>query len=175
MLHNKIIFGRKNCVSWNKKFNQIPTEMKEFFTPAVIWFLVGLVLLLLELAIPGLIIIFFGVGAWITSLSLLIFKGLGINPQLIIFLLSSIFLLALLRKYLRKRFFGETKEKEEVLEDEFIGKIAQVKSSITPNIPGKIEFKGTHWSATSNEEIPEGSSVEIIDKDNITLKVKKIN
>ena len=36
--------------------------------PAVIWFLVGLGLLLLELALPGLVILFFGAGAWVTAL-----------------------------------------------------------------------------------------------------------
>lgn len=146
--------------------------MNEFFTPAVIWFLVGLVLLLLELAIPGLIIIFFGVGAWITSLCLLVFKDMGINPQLVIFLLSSIALLALLRKYLKKKFFGEKVEKEEVLEDEFIGKTALVKTAISPDHKGKVEFKGTLWGASSDEEIPEGVTVKIIDKESITLIVK---
>jgi len=37
--------------------------------PAVIWFLIGLGLLLLELVLPGLVILFFGAGAWVTALA----------------------------------------------------------------------------------------------------------
>lgn len=46
--------------------------------PAVIWFFIGLFLLLLEMAVPGLIVMFFGVGAWITALITAIFHP-GIN------------------------------------------------------------------------------------------------
>mgnify|MGYP007118357041 CR=1 FL=1 len=33
----------------------------------LLWFLVGLILLLSELALPGFVIVFFGVGAWVTA------------------------------------------------------------------------------------------------------------
>jgi membrane protein implicated in regulation of membrane protease activity len=35
-----------------------------------------------------------------------------------------------------------------------------------------VEFHGTDWAAEADEEIPEGTMVEIIGKENITLKVK---
>ena len=41
------------------------------FTAEVIWFLIGVGLLLLELVAPGLIFVFFGIGAWITAAALL--------------------------------------------------------------------------------------------------------
>lgn len=34
----------------------------------VIWFVIGLSLFLLEFIFPGLVLIFFGVGAWITAI-----------------------------------------------------------------------------------------------------------
>ncbi|MHC4858277.1 MAG: hypothetical protein ACYTBY_11000 [Planctomycetota bacterium] len=37
--------------------------IKDFMKPEFIWAMVGLILLLLEFALPGLIIFFFGVGA----------------------------------------------------------------------------------------------------------------
>ena len=46
--------------------------IKEFLTPEIIWFLVGLVLLILEFAMPGLIIGFFGVGAWVVAIVCLV-------------------------------------------------------------------------------------------------------
>ena len=91
--------------------------------PAVIWFLVGLGLLLLELALPGLVILFFGAGAWVTALVCAI-TDISLNWQIFIFLIASLLGLVLLRSYLKKRFFSKTdKEIEDQLE-EFIGKKA---------------------------------------------------
>ena len=45
---------------------------------------------------------------------------------------------------------------------------------ITPKLPGKVDFHGTHWLAAADAEIPEGSVVEVTGKDNLTLKVKLV-
>ena len=46
--------------------------------------------------------------------------------------------------------------------------------AITPKAGGKVEFHGTNWEAHADGDIAEGAVVEIIGKDNITLKVKAI-
>ncbi|MFZ2146717.1 MAG: NfeD family protein [Sedimentisphaerales bacterium] len=149
--------------------------IKDFLRPEVIWFLIGLVLLIMEFALPGLIISFFGVGAWIVALVCLI-TDIGINTQLIIFILSSVLSLLCLRKWLKGVFLGHTVFKQNLKEnlEEFIGQKAVVKEKITPKAGGKVEFHGTNWVAEADEEIAEGAVVEIIDKDNITLKVKSL-
>jgi membrane protein implicated in regulation of membrane protease activity len=149
--------------------------IKEFLKPELIWFLVGLVLLILEFVMPGLIIGFFGVGAWIVAVICLITK-IGINTQLIIFIVCSILSLLILRRWLKGVFLGHTGAQQDLTEDlkEFIGERAVVKAKITPKIGGKVEFHGTNWAAEADVEIAEGATVEIIGKDNITLKVKTI-
>ncbi len=142
-----------------------------FAKPEVIWFIIGLVLALLEFVIPGLIVLFFGVGAWITALSCLLFTP-GVNTQILIFILSSLLALFLLRKSLKKVFFKENPDKEETLEDEFIGRTAVVEKAIHPGQPGKISFKGTLWNAVSDEPLTKGKNVTIIGKESITLRVK---
>ncbi|MBW1855703.1 MAG: hypothetical protein JRJ00_13650 [Deltaproteobacteria bacterium] len=37
------------------------------FNPTTVWFVLGLILALSEFAVPGVILIFFGVGAWIVA------------------------------------------------------------------------------------------------------------
>ena len=149
--------------------------IKELLKPELIWFLVGLVLLIMEFALPGLIIGFFGVGAWVVAIICLITE-IGINTQLIIFIVCSILSLLILRKWLKGIFLGHTGSQQDLTEDlkEFIGERAVVKEKITPKIGGKVEFHGTNWAAEADEEIVEGATVEIIGKDNITLKVKLI-
>jgi membrane protein implicated in regulation of membrane protease activity len=148
--------------------------MKDFLTSPVIWFFIGLVLLLLELALPGLIVIFFGIGAWITALAIILFHP-DINVQIIIFLISSILSLALLRRYLKKKFFHEDKSEVITLEDEFIGKIGIADTDMKAGKKGRIQFKGSTWSAISDVDIESGSQVKVVNKESITLIVTKLN
>jgi len=149
--------------------------IKEYLMPELIWFLIGLVLLLLELALPGLIIFFFGVGACIVALVCLL-TDISLNTQLLIFLLSSILSLLCLRRWLKGIFMGFIVSKQDMTEnlEEFIGHRAVVKEKITPYAPGKVEFHGTNWEALADEEIAVGTLVKITGKDNITLKVKAL-
>ncbi|MCP4613605.1 MAG: NfeD family protein [Planctomycetes bacterium] len=149
--------------------------IKDFLQPEIIWFLVGLVLLIFEFILPGLIIAFFGVGAWVVALVCLI-TDIGINTQLIIFIIASVLSLLCLRKWLKGIFLGHTGSKQNLKEklDEFVGQKAVVKKKIVPKVGGKVEFHGTNWLAQADEEIAEGVMVEIISKDNITLKVKSL-
>ena len=147
--------------------------LKDFLKPEVIWFLVGLALLIMEFALPGLIIAFFGIGACVVAIVCLI-TDIGINTQLIVFIAASVLSLLCLRRWLKGIFMGHVKSKQDMTEDlkEFIGERVVVKEKITPKAGGKVEFHGTNWIAEADEEIAEGTVVEIIGKDNITLKVK---
>jgi membrane protein implicated in regulation of membrane protease activity len=149
--------------------------IKDFLQPEIIWFLVGLVLLIFEFILPGLIIAFFGVGAWVVALVCLI-TDIGINTQLIIFIIASVLSLLCLRKWLKGIFLGHAVSKQNLKEnlDEFVGQKAVVKEKIVPKAGGKVEFHGTNWLAQADEEIAEGVTVQIISKDNITLKVKSL-
>ena len=137
--------------------------------PAVIWFLIGLGLLLLELVLPGLVILFFGAGAWVTALVCAI-TDINLNIQILIFLLASLLGLVLLRKYLKNRFFSKKDEEAQDQLEEFTGKKARAVDAFSKG-EGKVEFKGTRWSARSSEPVSEGQWVTIISKDGLTLNV----
>jgi membrane protein implicated in regulation of membrane protease activity len=143
----------------------------------VAWFLIGVGFMLLEFIIPGFIIFFFGAGAWIAAL----ITALGIsdlNVQLLVFLISSILLLVFLRRSVKRYFEGKVSKKD--ISDDLIesvkGEKAVVVSDISPNkIGGKVEFHGTHWNAEADEEIKKGEVVEILERKNLVLKVRKIS
>jgi len=152
--------------------------IKDFLKPELIWFIVGLVLLVLEFITPGLIIGFFGAGAWIVAIICLLsaYVAESLNAQLIIFIIASVLSLLLLRKWLKGIFIGHVKSKQDMTQDlnEFIGERAVVKEKITPKAGGKVELHGTNWIAKADEEIAAGTVVEIIAEDNLTLKVKVV-
>jgi len=151
------------------------SSWKEFFSPEVIWFLVGLVLLIMEFAMPGLIIFFFGLGALVVAVVCLV-VDISINMQLVIFTASSVVFLLLLRKWLKTVFKGFAVQKNQMAENrtEFLGERAVVTKAIAPTTSGKVEFHGSSWAAEADETIEVGATVEIVGQRNITLKVKHL-
>ena len=144
----------------------------------LIWFLIGLAFFILELSAPGFIVFFFGLGSWIVAIVLGLFKmNLNLNEQIILFILSSIFLLIILRKYLKDIFYGEQTigNFEKNSNNENINAI--VSKKIKPNEFGEIKFKGTFYKAKSDETIDIGVTVEVVNfkkTNNNFLEVKKI-
>ncbi len=140
-------------------------------SPIIIWFVVGLVLILMEFIIPGLVIVFFGLGAWIAAIFVSIFPEMAFWVQMMIFTVFSVGTLVLLRRALKKRFFSNQEGAESEGLDDYIGQTAVVEKAIKDGA-GKILFKGVSWSAYADEDISEGTKVTIIDKDSIKLKIK---
>lgn len=134
------------------------------------WIIGGLILLLLELAIPGVVIMFFGIGAILTGILLLQFQ-ISIVFQVLIFISFSLLMLVLMRKYIVKRF---NKKDRSIETEDIIGAEAKVISKISPNEQGKVEFRGSFWKAESDSEIEVGAKVKIIGKKSIVLIVQQI-
>ena len=151
------------------------SALEDFAKPELVWFGIGLLLLLMEIATPGFVIFFFGVGAWVVSLVCFI-TDISLNTQLILFLISSIVLLLILRHRLKTLFYGFISSEKNLSEDiqEYVGRAAIVRSEIKGKIKGRVEFHGTNWDAVADDHIPVGTDVEIISKDNLTFKVKPI-
>lgn len=143
-----------------------------FKNAAVIWFLIGFGFLLLEFVVPGLILFFFAIGAWLVAL-LCLFTDLSINSQLIVFLVASLMTILLFRNWV-KTILWKKKPSTEILEDELLGKPAIAQTFIGPGKNGKIDFKGTSWDAASEEIIQPGENVIVTGNESILLFVKSI-
>lgn len=144
--------------------------MDDILNNAVIWFVIGLALFLLEFVVPGFILFFFGLGAWIVAI-LTLFIDVSINVQLVIFLASSIITVLIFRNWVKNK-LGMYKASPQVLEDEFIGKTGIAETPIGPGVNGKVDFKGTSWDASSEDTIAAGENVLITGTRSILLIVK---
>ena len=144
--------------------------MDILYNAAVIWFALGFIFFLLEFVIPGLILFFFAVGAWITAI-LVLFMDADINTQLIVFLASSLLTILLFRKWVQ-RIIWTRKESTQLMEDEFIGRKGRAETFIGPGQNGKVDFKGTIWDARSEDTIEKGEQVTILGTESILLIVK---
>ncbi|OQX16549.1 MAG: hypothetical protein BWK76_11505 [Desulfobulbaceae bacterium A2] len=139
-------------------------------SPAFLWFLVGFACLLLELALPGFIIFFFGIGAWVTAVACL--AGLSsLSLQLLCFAVASLVCLFSLRSWLRKTFVGRAVEPPAT--EAPVGELVEVVEAITPPAAGRVKYSGSFWHAGADQPIPTGTMVRVLAREGLLLKVTR--
>jgi len=145
--------------------------------PLLIWFLVGLALILVEFMLPGIILVFFGCGAWIVAVTTWLGLTDTLWSQLLLFAVVSILLLLCLRRWVRSRFLGfmSSEQDPSVDLDDFTGREVKVVQAIAPGSrEGRVEFKGAEWIAVADHSLAKGKLARIIAVDGITLQVTAI-
>ena len=139
------------------------------------WFIAGLILILLEFAAPGIVIVFFGVGAWIVAAGMWIGLIEAVPAQGFTFAISSLLLLFVLRRYVTSWFVGGSSSGGDV-EEEFVGKKVRVIHAIGGGEDtGKVELKGAEWRARCDTALESGSCATVIERDGLLLIVKPNN
>lgn len=150
--------------------------ISDFFqhAPALAWFVLGIVLLLLELVTPVFVESFFGLGALVVALLLWLFPSMPFWLQLAVFSAASILSLVFLRRYLRNIFIG-TSTTTAHIDDEFTGRTATVVSPIAPPLAGRVRLGDAEWSASADVPVPENTPVRVLSRDNLTLRVEPLS
>ena len=152
--------------------------MDPIFTPWLVWFLVGIAVMLAELAVPGFVIIFFGLGC-LGAAVVAVFAPDAYSAQVIAFLIVSVASLMTLRKVAMRVFVGRSEGPEtEDLGNVPVGTRITLHQDLEVGRVGRVRFRGAMWDAVSEDRIPAGSDAEItgVDKANRScLKIKGIS
>ncbi len=143
------------------------------FNPAFWWAAVGIVLMICEFAVPGLILFFFGIGALVTALAAL-FSPMSLTVQLVVFVIASLVSLFGLRRLLKSVFTGRATamNANDSVSDGMVGEEAEVSEPIAPGDSGKVVLHGTAWKAESEETLEAGQAVVVVNQKSLTLIVK---
>lgn len=137
-------------------------QFSSTFSPWLIWFILGIAMAFLELQMPGFVVLFLGVGCWVVAGVLLLWP-LTLTQQVWLFLVASIASIVLLRKWLMRIFQGRSSSQTETDYDDFPkGAHVEVVQPITPEVNGRIRFRGTLWDAAAEENIEKGEMAEIV-------------
>lgn len=144
--------------------------------PVAIWLIIGVVLMVAELVIPGGIVFFVGLSAVLTGG--VWFTGLVSTwtNALVLFFISTMVLILAFRGITQKLVGGDSHVANTDEELEIFGKTVKVVSKIGPGKDeGRVEFQGTQWTAISDgSEIEAGEQVNIVCHENISLLVERI-
>lgn len=137
-----------------------------------LWLLAGVLLILVEFFAPGVIIVFFGIGAVATAFTTWAGWTPGIGSQSAVFAVVSVSLLFGLRRYIRKWFVGDSTDLNGGTDEDFIGREAHVVTALPGRGgDGQVEIKGTRWKARSEGPIPAGTTVIIERREGLTFYV----
>lgn len=145
----------------------------EITYPGLMWLSIGVILFVMEMAVPGFVLFFFGVAAMITALGSYLFEW-SVNIQLAVFLGASLISLFGLRSIVKKVLIGDTLDEGE---DSILakgGERCEVTTTIIPPAEGQVKFAGTFWRAQADEAIEAGTVVEVIHQKELLIHVKKV-
>ena len=144
--------------------------------PALYWLIIGVILFLLEMALPGFILFFFAAGALLTAL-LAWLTPIPIAWQLGVFIVASLGCLFSLRDIIQRRFLTPPPGEEEMDEDSVLavpGDKGVVSATIAPPAEGRLKYSGTSWRATADERIEEGEIVAVVRQKGLVIHVEKV-
>ena len=125
--------------------------------PWLIWMSLGLVLMILELIVPGGIVVFLGFSAMIVSGAIYIGLIDSLTTALITWFITSIIFMFFLRSFFMKYFEGDSEVQQVEENAEMIGKEVHVIEEISPDSPGRVRMRDTTWNAKSKDTLEEGS------------------
>jgi len=141
-----------------------------------LWLGSGIFLMAIEFLVPGLVMVFVGLGALTVALGMHLGHIDGVLQQFITFFISSIIYLLTLR-FLVLRFVPSVTRKANIDEDEEVmGSIVELVADINSGEFGRVEHSGSSWQARAegDQTILKGEQVKIIGRENITWIVQKI-
>ena len=145
--------------------------------PPMVWFLLGIAFLVLEAFVPGVFLLFFGLGAWSAALAAL--AGLNQTAQLLTFMAVSLVSLALLRKKLKSLLTARAGRGEmtddPVFAAQFLGREVAVVGEAAQGRLALVELNGSNWQAESEgEPLRLGDRVRVVGLKNLVLVVTRI-
>jgi inner membrane protein len=145
--------------------------------PALYWLIIGVMLFVLELVLPGFVLFFFAAGAMLTALVAWLAPTTSIAMQLGLFIVASLGTLLSLRGLIQKRFFASvpSTEGEDVDRQMAVpGDRGVVCNTIVPPAEGRIKYSGSSWRATADERIEEGEIIAVVRQKGLVIHVEKV-
>lgn len=137
------------------------------------WMVLGIVLMIAELFVPGTFMIWFGFGALLTGLTILFFSALSITAQLFIFSVMSVICVAF-GIFIYAKIFGPNKDNDRNKKTgahRYIGNTYTVCENFK-NGRGKITVGDSVWIALSDKNFKKGDDVTVTNVDGTQLIVE---
>lgn len=134
------------------------------------WWVLGVLLLAVEMLIPGAIFLWMGIAAGAVGVLLLMLPALGLKVQLAIFAVLSIVAVALARVYLRRNPLTSDQPSLNRRAAQYVGRVLTLNEPIV-NGMGSVRVDDSTWRV-QGPDCPAGTVVEIVQADGPVLFVR---
>lgn len=139
------------------------------------WELAGLGLVLLELAVPAFFVIWFGFGALLVGLVLLVAPELSLTTQIAAWIVASVAMVVLWFRVFRR---SQHKTLIGTAAGEVIGEVGLLVSAVAPFQRGRVRFQrpvlgAEEWVCMAETAIAAGERVRVVSVEGSFVKVTK--
>ncbi len=150
--------------------------MEDFQMHYWYWLVFGMVLMLLELAVPSFTIFWFGLGALVVGLLLLLVPGISLTLQVLVWVFASTAFVFFWFKVLKPRMTDKTTSG--IAREAVIGETAMVTRLPEGDRRGELRFPvpmlgSDTWPFISDDEVAVGDRVLVREISGNTMLVKK--
>ena len=138
------------------------------------WAIAGLVMILSELVLPTLVLVWFGAGALVVALAMALMTDMDIIPQLLIWGVVSVALVALwfkiLRPYRARTLIGRSSA-------HVVGEVGLLVNDVDQFQKSRVRFQtpiigSDVWDCIADQPIKAGTRVKIVSVEGTLLKIK---
>lgn len=140
------------------------------------WAVLGIGLVIAELAIPAFFIVWFGLGALLVSVVLLVAPSLSLTAQLLTWTIASVAMVVIWFRIFKP---GMHKTKVGMSDSNIVGEVGMLIRDVAPFQKGQVRFQkplvGSEvWECISDETIKSGERVRVLGIEGSFLKVGKV-
>lgn len=151
--------------------------MEDFKVLYWYWLVFGMILMLMELAVPSFTILWFGLGALIVGVLLLLTPGISLTLQILIWIIASSAFVFFWFKVLKPRMTDRTNAG--ISREAVLGETAMVTRAPEGDRRGEMRFSmpmlgSDTWPFICTEDVVVGERVMVQDVSGNTMMVKKI-
>jgi membrane protein implicated in regulation of membrane protease activity len=152
--------------------------MEEFQMLYWYWLAFGMILMLLELAVPSFTIFWFGLGALVVGMLLLLLPGLSLTMQILVWIIASAAFVIFWFKVLKPRMTDKTTSG--ISREAVLGETAMVTRAPEGDRRGEIRFSvpmlgSDTWPFISDDDVAVGDRVSVREISGNTMLVKLVS
>lgn len=139
------------------------------------WAVLGIVLILSELALPAFVLIWFGLGALILALLVAVLPDMGLTAQLAIWTVLSVAMVFIWMRVFRP---GMHKTRIGMSDANVLGEIGLLIHDVAPFAKGSVRFQkpvlgDETWDCIADEAIGSGERVRVVGIEGSLIKVRR--
>lgn len=134
------------------------------------WWIAGLILLVLEVFVPGAFFLWMGVAAGVTGFVLFLAPGTGWEYQLLLFAVLSVVSILVWRIYLLKHPTATDRPMLNRRGEQYVGRMFTLEEPVV-NGSGKIRVDDSTWKI-EGQDCPRGSRVKVVGVDGTVLRIE---